>query len=72
MQGVNMGVMSMLGKWMRWLKSDPMKVEHTQPARNPRGCDIDLDDRAKLELLLKKAKEYKIKEKRTKGVKYDL
>ena len=67
-----MGIMSMLGKWMRCLKSDPMKVEHTQPAMNPRGCDIDLDDRAKLELLLKKAKEYKIKEKRTKGVKYDL
>ena len=62
----------MLGKWMRWLKSDPMKVENTKPARNPRGYDIDLDDRAKLELLLKKAKEYKIKEKRTKGVKYDL
>ena len=62
----------MLGKWMRWLKSDPMKVENTKPARNPRACDVDLDDRAKLELLLKKAKEYKIKEKRTKGVKYDL
>ena len=61
----------MLGKWMRWLKSDPMKVEHTEPARNPRGCDVDLD-KVILKRLVKRAKEYKIKAKRTKGVKYDL
>lgn len=65
MQGVNMGVMSMLGKWMRWLKSDPMKVEYTQPARNPRACDVDLD-KVILKRLVKRAKQYK-REKEKRG-----
>ena len=55
----------MLGKWMRWLKSDPMKVEDTQPARNPRACDVDLD-KVILKRLVKRAKQYK-REKERRG-----